>query len=117
MNDRRNWMTGVGCALALLAPVAAVAAEGDRMLATVEKPAVLTARSALGIAEQSRVVIDVTGFKPAQEGSVQAVVRVQKQDGTEQEIGRFGLFPQTEFTSDAAGAQRYSVPLPRALAS
>jgi hypothetical protein len=118
MNDCRNWMMGVGCALALLAPVAAVAAEGDQLLATVEKPAVLTARSsAQGISDQSRVIIDVTGFKPAQEGSVQAVVKAQKQDGTEQEIGRFGLFPQTEFKSDVAGAQRYSVPLPKDLAS
>src|SRR5215211_6596467 len=117
MNDRRNWMTGVRCALALLAPVGVIAAEGDQMLATVEKPAVLTATSARSIAEQSRVIIDVTGFKPAQEGSVQAVVKAQKQDGTEQEIGRFGLFPQTEFKSDAAGAQRYSVSLPKNLAS
>ena len=117
MNDRRNRMTGVGCALALLMPVAAVAAEGDQMLATVGRPAVMTATSARGAAEQSRVVIDVTGFKPAQEGSVQAVVKAQKQDGTEQEIGRFGVFPQTEFKSDAAGAQRYSVPLPKNLAS
>jgi hypothetical protein len=34
------------------------------MLATVGKPAVMTATSARGAAEQSRVVIDVTGFKP-----------------------------------------------------
>jgi hypothetical protein len=114
MDDRRNWIIAMVCALALLAPVAA---EGDQMLATVEQPAVLTARPARGIAEQSRVVIDVTGFKPAQQGYVQAVVKAQKQDGTEQEIGRFGLFPQTEFKSDAAGAQRYSVALPKDLAS
>jgi hypothetical protein len=117
----RSWMTGVGCALAFLAPVGALAAEGDQLQATIGKPAVVTATPAstamTAPADQPRVVINVIGFRPAQDGSVQAVVKAQKADGTEQEVGRFALFPQAEFKADAAAAvQRYSIPLPRELA-
>ena len=124
MGDRDlPMMMGAGCVLALLAPLGAGPAEGDQLRATIDRPAVLTAPARApesAAADQSaqgqRVVVYVTGFQPANEGSVQAVVKAQKPDGTEQEIGRFGIFPQAEFKSDQSGAQRYSFPLPKELA-
>ena len=108
-------LAGVGCVLALLASGAA--AENERMDATVEKPALVTATGPSTPSTKSHVVISVTGFQPAAEGAVQAVVKARNQDGTEQELGRFGLHPQTSFKSEPTGAQRYSVPLPKNLAS
>jgi hypothetical protein len=62
---------------------------------------------------QSMSVVDVTAYTPPRDGVVQGVVTVQKNtDGTEQEIGRFGIFPNTEFSA-ADRVQRYSFPLPR----
>jgi hypothetical protein len=48
---------------------------------------------------------------------VEAVVKAQKDDQTEQEIGRFGIFPNTGFTAaDSSGARRFGLPLPKELA-
>ena len=61
------------------------------------------------------VVVNVMAYTPSRDGAVQGVVKVQKNaDGTEQEIGRFGIFPNTEFlAADPSKARRYSFPLPR----
>jgi len=119
MSARRLWKRGLGCAVAFLVPLGAIAAEGDQLRATVDTPATVTAAGGTGATDQSgpRVVVHVTGFRPAKDGSVQAVVMAQMPDGKTQEIGRFGIFPQAEFKSDAAGAQRYSFALPKELAA
>jgi hypothetical protein len=62
-----------------------------------------------------RVVVHVTGYQPAQVGSVRGVVKVQKADGTEQEIGTFGVFPDTAFKAGTSRARVYSFPLPKEL--
>jgi hypothetical protein len=116
-------MTGVGCALALLAPVAAIAAEGDQLLATVDKPAIVTATLAKVLESTavkqvaSRVIIYVTGFQPPQKGGVQGVVSVQKPDGSEQQIGTFGIYPQEAFTAGSSREQKFGFPLPSDLAA
>ena len=46
MSVRRLWMIGAGCAFALIVLVAAIAAEDDQLLATVDRPAILTATPA-----------------------------------------------------------------------
>ena len=101
MFDRRSWMVGVGCALALLAPSRVVGADGDQMFATVATPAIITvkARAAIERLGSLRVVIVVTGFEPPPDGTVVEVVVKAQEEGTdtEREIGRFGIFPYTEF--------------------
>ena len=95
MDVRRILIIGVGSALAIFAVIAALPAEGDLLIATVGKPAIVTAAPAKpqeGLAADRappRVVVHVTGYQPAQKGSVRGVVKVQKADGTEQEIGTF----------------------------
>src|SRR5262245_5494950 len=122
VDECRSWMAGAGAAIVVVfALTTAAHAQGDQLLATVDKPAVVTAVPAAergASAKPARIVIDVTGFKPPQDGQpVQAVVSVRKEGGTEQEIGRFGLFPQTEFrAASPSEAQRFSVPLPSDLA-
>jgi hypothetical protein len=50
------------------------------------------------VSQSPRVIVSVTGFRPPHDGGVQAIVKVQTEDGqTEQEIGRFGIFPNAEF--------------------
>jgi hypothetical protein len=116
---------GAGCAcMVALARQGAVAAEDSVPVATVAGPAVVTATGAPvanhGVASQSpRVIISVTAFRPPHDGAVQAVVKVQKDGGrTEQEIGRFGMFPNAEFkAADPSKAQRFGLSLPKELAS
>jgi hypothetical protein len=100
-----------------------IAAQDRPPVATVAGPAVVTATGApaadQGVASQStRVIISVTAFRPPHDGAVQAVVKVQNEDRTEQEIGRFGIFPNAEFkAADPSKAQRFGLPLPKELAS
>ncbi|MGH6843609.1 MAG: hypothetical protein ACRECU_02570 [Methylocella sp.] len=101
-----------------------VAAQDGPLVATVASPAVVTSTVApvadQGVTSQaSRVIISVTAFRPPHDGAVQAVVKVQRDDGkTEQEIGRFGMFPNAEFKAAAPSkAQRFGLPLPKELAS
>jgi hypothetical protein len=120
MTERRLSICGLGCALSLLAPPGVFAAEGDQMLATVDRPAVVVASpvpDAAAANQASRVVINVTGYTPPQAGAVEAIVKAQKADGTDQEIGRFAMFPDSEYrTNDPSGAQRFGFSLPRELA-
>jgi hypothetical protein len=122
MRVDRLWMIGAGGVLALIAPIAAIAAEDDQLLATVDKPATLTASPAKnpqGIADQPgpQVVVHVTGYQRPQEGAVRGVVKVQKPDGSEQQIGTFGVFPDAAFQAGSSRPRSYSFPLPRELAS
>jgi len=123
MDVRRILIIGVGSALAIFAVIAALPAEGDPLIATVGKPAIVTAAPAKpqeGLAADKappRVVVHVTGYQPAQKGSVRGVVKVQKADGTEQEIGTFGVFPDTAFKAETSRARAFSFPLPKELAA
>ena len=112
MDVRRILIIGVGSA----------PAEGDLLIATVGKPAIVTAAPAKpqeGLAADKappRVVVHVTGYQPAQKGSVRGVVKVQKADGTEQEIGTFGVFPDAAFKAETSRARAFGFPLPKELA-
>lgn len=89
------------------------------MRATVDMPATVAVASAgttaVGTDKPNQIVISVTGFQPATDGTVQAVVRiVGSKMGAEQEIGRFSLFPNVAFKADGAShAQRFAFPLPK----
>ena len=116
MVDRRSWI-GVGCVLALLASVrVVVAAEGDQLLATLDRPATVTATPGPKheTGQPARIVIIVTGFQPPQSGAVQAVVKAQREGETELEIGRFSIFPNTQFNvAGTAGGERFGFSLPK----
>jgi hypothetical protein len=121
MGVRRLWVLGAACGLAILGLAVAIRAEDDRLIATVGKPAIVTATPA-GAAQDSsgsapRVVVHVTGYQPAQEGAVRGVVKVQKPDGSEQEIGTFGVFPNAAFKAETSRARSYSFDLPKELAT
>jgi hypothetical protein len=124
MGDRRSAIMGAAhaCMVALMSQ-SFVAAQDSPPVATVARPAMITAAGApaadQGVASQSpRVIISVTAFRPPHDGAVQAVVKVQNGDRTEQEIGRFGIFPNAEFkAADPSKAQRFGLPLPKELAS
>jgi hypothetical protein len=113
---RRSRATGIAAVLVAMLGGLGAAAEGNQLIATVERPATVTVTVAQGpdsIEAGKYVVVDVTAYTPPRHGAVQGVVTVQKNtDGTEQEIGRFGIFPNTEFSA-ADRVQRYSFPLPR----
>jgi hypothetical protein len=124
MGDRQSRLMGAACVcMVALMSQSSVAAQDSPPVATVAGPAVVTATAApvadQGLASQSpRVIISVTAFRPPRDGAVQAVVKVQKDgDRTEQEIGRFGIFPNAEFkAADPSKAQRFGLPLPKELA-
>ena len=123
MDVRRILIIGVGSALAIFTVIGTLPAESDPLIATVGKPAIVTAAPAKpqeGLTADKgppRVVVHVTGYRPAQKGSVRGVVNVQKADGTEQEIGTFGVFPDTAFKAETSRARAYSFPLPKELAA
>jgi hypothetical protein len=119
MGGPRSWIAGAYCVLALALAGAAVAAEGDQMLATVGMPAVVTAMLVAPerAGEPRRVIVSVTAFRPPQDGHVMAVVKAES-NGTEQEIGRFGIFPEAEFSAaESSKTQRFGLRLPKELAS
>jgi hypothetical protein len=123
MGVRRLWVMGAGCAVGLLALFAAIAAEVDQLRATIDKPATVTATPAKALESTSAdqpapsVTLHVTGYQPPKDGAVAGVVKIQKPDGSEQELGTFGVFPQTAFKTDSSNARRYSFTLPKELAS
>jgi hypothetical protein len=123
MGNRLSCLMGAACAgMVALMSQSSVAAQDSPGVATVAGPAAVTATAApgadQGVASHSpRVIIRVTAFRPPHDGAVQAVVKAQT-DGDEQEIGRFGIFPNAEFkAADPSKAQRFGLPLPKELAS
>jgi hypothetical protein len=120
MGVRRLWIIGAGCGLAILALLGTIPAEGDQLIATVGKPAIVTTAPANAPAAREwapRVVVHVTGYQPPHQGGVRGVVKVEKPDGTEQEIGTFGVFPDAAFKADTSRPRAYSFPLPKELAT
>jgi hypothetical protein len=116
-------MIGAGCAVALLAPIAAIAAEDSQLLATADKPATLTATPAAALEgtaaarRPSRVIVYVTGYQPPQKGAVNFVVKVQKPDGSDQEIGTFTEFPNQAFKGETSRPRKHPFDLPKELAT
>ena len=110
--------TGIAAMLVAMLACLSAATEGNQLIATVEHPATVTVTVAQGpdsIEAGQYLVVDVTAYTPPRDGAIQGVVTVQKHtDSTEQEIGRFGIFPNTEFSAaDPSKVRRYSFPLPR----
>ncbi len=103
----------------------APAADGD-MMATIEKPAVLTVPvPASARADQQRqLILDVTEFQPPvcpadEVCAVQAVVKAatNSSGGPPQEIGRFSITPNAQFrVANPLDAQRFGFVLPANLA-
>ena len=116
---RRSRETGIAAVLVAMLGCLSAAAEDNQLIATVEHPATVTVTVAQGpdsIEADQYVVVDVIAYTPPRDGAaIQGVVTVQKYtDNTEQEIGRFGIFPNTEFSAaDPSKVRRYSFPLPR----
>ena len=100
---RRSRAIGVAGILAVTLAYLSAVAEANELIATIEHPATVTVAVAPGpdSARAGRhVVLDVTAYTPSRNGVVQGVVTVQKNaDSKEQEIGRFGIFPNTEFSA------------------
>jgi hypothetical protein len=112
----KQWL-GVILASRLIAPTSA--AEGDRLLATTEVPALVTASRSVGTEaikphRAPRVIVGVTSYQPAHDGApIRIVVKARDNDGAEREIGRFGIVPNTAFkASDPSRARRFGLPLP-----
>lgn len=110
------WL-GAVLACGLITPV--WAAEGDRLLATPDAPALVTASRSVAAeaAEPSRsprVVVAVRSYQPARDGApVRIVVKARDKEGLEREIGRFGIIPNTAFKApDLNRARRFGLPLP-----
>ena len=115
---RRSRATGIAAMLVAMLARLGAATEGSQLIATVERPATVTvtvAQDRDSIEAGQHLVVDVTAYTPPRDGAIQGVVTVQKHtDSTEQEIGRFGIFPNTEFSAaDPSKVRRYSFPLPR----
>jgi hypothetical protein len=49
--------------------------------------------------------------------AARSAVKVEKPDGTEQEIGTFGVFPDAAFQADTSRPRAFSFPLPKELAT
>ncbi|MFO1125563.1 MAG: hypothetical protein U1E25_09960 [Methylocystis sp.] len=119
--DIRRALSCAACALTFLIVNDRVAQADDRE-ATVSRPATITAAPGPPDGQESaggrRLIIAVTGFRPAKESAVQVVVKAMTADSGEQEIGRFGMFPNQAFAApEPSQAQRFSLTLPKALES
>lgn len=110
-----------GCAIRAVFAVVALsaiemaAAEENDARARVNAPARIVIAPTREPSQQhdaARLVVTVTGFKPATSGTVEGVVLISC--GTEErEIGRFGIFPQQPFISGSdAKPQRFGFAWP-----
>jgi hypothetical protein len=108
------------CAIRAVVAVAALSttemtiAEENDVRARVNAPARVTIASAREPSQNDarRLVVTVTGFRPATSGTVEGVVLIPC--GTEErEIGRFGIFPQQSFAAgNNVKPQRFGFALP-----
>jgi hypothetical protein len=104
----------VGVAFTLGAMMSANAMDVSAV-ATPEHPAVVSVKSEAtdSEAQSGSLIVNVVGFKPPPKGSVQAVVTVKAATtGEAHEIGRFGLFPNSQFEAkDGNEAQKFRLTL------
>ena len=118
MTTLRTIFAGAFVALAL---VRAEAAEGDQVLATPEKPAVVTvARSAAldrASGRNAAVYVQVAAYQPPRDGgSIVIVVKAEVPGGAERDIGRFGLSLNKPFSAaEVPHGQTFRLALPRDL--
>jgi hypothetical protein len=109
-------------ALVALALFSAEAAEGDQVLATPDKPAVVTAgRTATLEGAPGRspaIYVHVAAYQPPSGGgSVLIAVKAEQPGKGERDIGKFGLSLNKPFSAaDAPRGQTFRLPLPRDLA-
>jgi hypothetical protein len=102
------------------------AAENDRSIAAVGKPATITARTAspdetaaAPSKRSTRLVVSVSDFQPAADGNaVQVIVRaLNERTGAEQEVGRFGVMPYGAAGIAPPQVQRFGLALPEDLSA
>jgi hypothetical protein len=128
MVGSRAWTIGVLPALAFITISGALAEGDDVMMATIAKPATISAtttppgdNSAMSATATARrrIILSVSEFQPAADADpVTAVVKLQKADGAQQEIGRFGITPHVPFKArDSSNFQRFGFSLPPDYAS
>lgn len=123
-NTRSRWIA-ICCVLAIMLwPNRARPVESDQLMATVNKPATVTAVRALSsddgttkLSQHVRVIISVTNYRPTDDGTpVEVVVKGRTGDGEEREVGRFGITPDREFNAaEPSAALRFNLALPREL--
>jgi hypothetical protein len=115
----------VAGSLVAMAAVLGVAAAKDSMLATIDKPATLTATpvsaAMLGAADigTGHVLVTVVAFTPPPDRKpVEAVVWISRRGGgPAQKVGSFAITPYAPFKArDPSMAQRFQFPLPASLA-
>jgi len=114
----------VACCISALAlwPALTSAEGAGQAVATVDKPVIITAtpppRNAAAELRRMQAVVSVTGYHPASNRSpVEVVVSGHVNGGTEQEVGRFGITPDSAFTVNSSEAQRFGLDLPPSLAT
>ena len=125
MNGRLLCVSALSALTVLLAHLGPAASESDSVVATVDKPAVVTAVADLSAKSRAadkpaQVVVKVTSYQPPSGKPPPALAAVVKVQGNgaepDREIGRFGIFPNTAFTRGDQ-ARSYSFPLPKDLAN
>jgi len=121
MELRRCLVLAGALAALMLGPAAR--AEGDKLFATRDSPAVVTVTRP-AVLESARkgnpaVYVQVTAYRPPSGGgSILIDVKAQQPGGAERDIGKFGLSLDRPFTaSNASRAQTFRLPLPRDLAA
>lgn len=121
-----NWLSRyvVACTVAVFGVAGARGAEGDRLRATSETPALVTATrpSAAAVSASSRapaLYIRVTAYQPPRDGgAIVVAVSAERAGGIETAIGKFGLSLDRPFAPGESGrAQRFRLPLPSSLAA
>jgi hypothetical protein len=114
----------VACCISALVfwPALTYAEGAGQAVATVDKPVIVTAtpppRNAAAESGRMQAVVSVTGYHPASDRlPVEVVVSGHINGGTEQEVGRFGITPDSAFTVSSSEAQRFGLNLPPSLAA
>lgn len=98
IRSRRTSCFGAIALLMLAGSAICATAQDEQLLATVKNPLKLSLPSSTQAASRSgQLVIPVIGYQPPDSGTVTAVV-VLHCGQKDQEIGRFGIFPQLPFT-------------------
>ncbi|MHC2282126.1 hypothetical protein ACVME8_008769 [Bradyrhizobium diazoefficiens] len=109
--------------LAAIRPGTGHSEEKDPLLATVDKPAIITARRAVtaNAAANTRLqtIVSVVSYHPSADGRpIEVVVDGRVEGGPSHEIGRFGITPDREYAADdPSAAQRFLLPIPQPLAA
>jgi hypothetical protein len=105
-------LIGIASGLGAMMPANAIDVSA---VATPRQSAVVSVKSeaAASEAQYGSLIVNVVGFEPPPKGGVQAVVTVKAATtGESHEIGRFGLFPNSQFKAkDGDEAQQFQFTL------